>query len=50
MSVKYCVDCDALERRPVMAETAMDSGNIFRRGYITAAQSVVLVSICLTRK
>lgn len=32
MSVKYCVDCAELQRRPIMAETAMDSGEYIQTG------------------
>ena len=33
MSAKYCVECNSLERRPSMAETAMDSGEYVQTGW-----------------
>lgn len=33
MIYKYCVDCTNFERRPVMVEVPMDSGNRIQNGW-----------------
>lgn len=33
MIAKYCVDCEHIEKRPIMAETHMDSGEYIQTGY-----------------
>lgn len=33
MATKYCVECSELERRPCMAETAIDSGEYMQTGW-----------------
>lgn len=33
MTTQYCVDCEHLEKRPVMVETQMDSGVYVQNGW-----------------